>query len=224
MDITRKIIFTLLAMFCIAGGGYLGSQGLVAVPGFAFASGGLFLFVGFLKEFKHFKASLTTGIEAETREVVREAKDVINELRKMALLFSGMSLKGIKSAGRLGGNPNRESEEIKDSLIGLLKDLGATDDEVTGILSKTWWPFIEGDYVYRILHDIPQRKLNPEQRALWENLFKRGALGGSSSPEQLRNFLSGLGEIQNEKENLLNDYEYFLKTRTVRNPEFLDIR
>ena len=223
MNIARKIFFTLLAILSISGGFYLGAQELVAVPLFAFASGGLFLMIGFLSEIKFFKAS-TSGIEAETREVVKEAKETITELRKMALLFSRISLKGIKSTGRFGTNSNVASEEMKDSLVALLKELGAADDKISGILLETWYPYIEGDYISRILgHGLP-KNMNPGQHAKRDELLKRRSLGENSSPVVLREFMTEISSMSVETDDLLTDYDHFLKTREVRNPSLLDFR
>ena len=60
------------------------------------------LLFGNLDRIESFKAS-PTGIEAQTREVIREAKGAIRELQLVAKIFSQLFVTMMHAEGRLGG-------------------------------------------------------------------------------------------------------------------------
>ena len=60
------------------------------------------LFFANLERFKRLKVD-KSGFEAETREVIREAKSTINELQDLSKIMANISLGLLKRAGRFGG-------------------------------------------------------------------------------------------------------------------------
>lgn len=85
-----------------------------------------FLFFANLERISKLKFG-KTGFEAETREVVREARSTIKELRDLSKIMVSSILGLVKRTGRFGGYSYDEKEQIKEQTVAVLMGLGIKD-------------------------------------------------------------------------------------------------
>ena len=158
------------------------------------------------------------GFEAETREVINEAKNTIKELQEMAKLMATTELSLVMRSGRIGGYSEEEKEERRAVAIEILDQLKIPDAEKDKVLSE-WHKFVIVDYVHCILgrYKVP-KDLTPAQTQKWNQLRQRG-LDNPPAPDEVRDFLSSCNRLNNDVEELVRDYEHYLAHKAHRRPE-----
>jgi hypothetical protein len=108
------------------------------------------LFFGNLDRIKTLRAS-GSGFEAETRDVINEAKDTIALLRKLAVVTAGLQVKMLAAEGRLQGPASLlQKDAQKEQLLSDLKIIGLNEEEITKVAAadKAW---VMWDYTIYIL-------------------------------------------------------------------------
>jgi hypothetical protein len=160
-----------------------------------------------------------SGFEAETREVVKEARDTIKELQDLSKIMASTTLGLVKRTGRWGGYSYDEKEKIKNETLDVLERLGISDEDIEIVVAESnWHKFTEVDYVHYILGgsnvpgSLPENKIEE-----WKQLRRRG-LDSLPSPEELTLFLEQCGLLNNEGKDLIEDYEHYIKSRQQRRP------
>ena len=159
-----------------------------------------------------------TGFEAETREVVREAKSTIKELQDLSKIMAITTLGLIKRAGRLAaGYSYGEKENIKESVLDVLQQNGISKEERERIVTESgWYNYTELDYVHHILGGSNIPTVLPRERiADWKGLRHR-SLDNIATPEELTQFFKQIGLLNTEVKELIEDYEYYIKHRKQR--------
>ena len=179
----------------------------------------VFLFFANLDKISKLKFD-KTGFEAETREVVREAKSTIKELQDLSKIMALSTLGLVKRSGRWGGYSYDDKEKIKDQTLSVLKKVGIPHKECESILTESnWYKYTELDYVLHVLggNEIPQA-LPHERIAKWKDLRHR-SLDNLATPEELTQFFEQLGLLNGEVKELIEDYKYYIEHRKQRRPD-----
>lgn len=213
-----KIIQFILSYIILAfsfWSGYVGKLDVMVISFLAFI---LIVFVNNMDKISEIKAT-AKGIEAKTREVVAKAEVTIEELQNMAKILAKTELSLIIRSGRLGSFNAEERERVKDSILSILENLKVSKEEQDRILDTDWNKFIVFDYAHAILGrgHIPQG-FSPEEIKQWEKL-REGGVENPPSPNQIKEFLIEVGCLTEEREELIKDYEYFIKNKKHRRPE-----
>jgi hypothetical protein len=175
----------------------------------------LSLFIGNLDRIKTLKAS-RSGFEAETRDVINEAKDTVVLLRKLAVVTAGLQVRMLAAEGRLQGPGSLlQKDEQKDQLLADLKTIGLNEEEVekVGAADNAW---VKWDYVIYILQPLNS---NTDRAKLIAYTAAYNRFENPLSPKECDDVLNQFhasGEITND---LLDDYRYYLKYGKPRRPD-----
>ena len=211
-----KISLIILSLISLSIGIWAGWNELHGVLVIGFLAFIALLFTAHLDQISEFKAT-STGIEAKTRAVLSEAKNTITELQSLARIFAKTTLSSVKRTGRFGGYNDEEEDEIKNSVLEVLKDIGVPESENIKILSD-WHRFTEFDYNMAILggSTIPQGFDDQEIQVEWKSLrdFKNIA-----TPSQIKEFLDKWGLLDETHSDFIKDYEHYIKNRQHRRLE-----
>jgi hypothetical protein len=217
-----KILLTVVSLLTLAVALWAGLKGETRVLIVGFLAFATLLFIANLDRISEFKAT-GTGIEARTREVLQRAEVTLNELQALGKQVGTVTLSLVKRTGRFGGYSDKEKDEIKDSVLRVLKQLGINESELTEVLSE-WHRFTEFDYAHFILGGptIPEGA-PPEVLKEWKEL-RHGGINKIPTPGEIRAFLERHGFMTSELQEWLKDYEYYLESRTHRRPEVWEQR
>ena len=227
--LTMKNILTLGALvalgFCLwFGKSKTGKDSWVMIPTLiAFLA--LLIFANLDKfsefRFKIFKTVLEGKIR-EAEEATQEAKSTIKQLRSLAKIMAHTTLGLVKRTGRLGGYSYDEKEEVKESTLKVLREIGISEEEIEEVVSKSQWhKFVEFDYAHLILGgsrawppDLPQ-----VLRGEWSKFRRKFGFNNIAKPADLTEILDKYGLLSDEAKELITDYEYYIKHRKQRRPE-----
>ncbi|MDF1832205.1 MAG: hypothetical protein P1U52_07620 [Porticoccaceae bacterium] len=194
-------------------GGWNELHGVLTIGFLAFVS---LLFTAHLDQIAEFTAS-GTGITAKTREVLSKAENTVTELQSLAKIFAGTTLSSVKRSGRFGGYEDDEEEQIKESVLEVLKDIGLKETEFNSVLVD-WHRFTKFDYVMAILggNTIPQGFEDQSIQTEWKQLrdFKK-----IPTSNDIKEFLSKWQLLDKARSEYLSDYEYYIVNLKHRRPE-----
>ena len=142
---------SLLAVLGCAGfslGIYEVYMGKLAEAGTAFGGGALIMIFAFLSQFKRFKGF---GIEAETWEqTMEEAKDIIQQLKKLSIVISEPLLSIAGRMGRLDTAFTRQERyDVRRKVEALLAGIDFSEEEIERVTAE----IKKFDY-YDMGHDI----------------------------------------------------------------------
>lgn len=212
-----KTVLTISAILSVAFALYSGISGYDSVMWMAFFSCLAFLLFANLDRIAVFKAG-KSGFEAQTREitkVVDQARSTIRELQDLARIAAVTTLSLVQRSGRMGGYADIEKEEVKQSVLRLLTQLDLTEEDRKVVLSE-WYSWEELDYVFFILggNTIP-RDFDTQQVQEWKTLRARGRQN-RPLPDVLRAFLKKHQKLNEYREELIKDYEYYIEHRQHR--------
>jgi hypothetical protein len=215
-----KTVLTVIAIIALACSLIAGFSNHDSVLWVAFLSFLALLLFANLDRIAVFKAS-KSGFEAQTREITRvvdEAKSTIKELQDLAQIVAATTLSLVQRSGRLGGYTDTEKHEVKQSILRLLTQLGLTEEDRKGVLFE-WHSWEELDYVFYILggNTIP-RDFDEKQVQEWKALRAR-ARENRASPDELRAFLKKHQRLNDDRDELIRDYEFYIEHRQHRRPD-----
>lgn len=160
------------------------------------------------------KASMS-GIEAETRAVIDEARATIEQLRSIARLAVQANLSLLMRAGRLGGFTHSEKETTRAVSVEALKQLGIPSHEQEKMFEE-WHTITRFDYSG---HRVPDGlSAKPDVHAEWKAL-RRGGFANIPSSEVLEKFLSKAELLDAERAALLDDHRFYEREKQHRRPE-----
>ena len=172
----------------------------------------LFLFAANVDRVSKLRASFS-GIEAETRAIIDEAKVTIEQMRLIAKIAAKANLSLVMRSGRLGGYSADERETILKDTMATLKRLGVNDKEVPELLSE-WHFYTRFDYMAGILgNQIPS--LDNTIIAEWKELRDRWP-SEPASADELQAWLVARGFMTDHRKELLEDYRYYSANQTHR--------
>jgi len=171
-------------------------------------------FLSALDRLKSFSISISKLLElqAETRGVVREAKDVTNELRSLAKILGAEVLKLLVGGGRYGGSGR--SAEIFDrteTLVGVLRTVGISESDINNIRKGTHhWLVI--DYC-SVISKLADAKRDSESNPIWNEFWTQWSNTTERPPADIvEKWLRKNGWIDNEIEEWIKDYRHFRET------------
>lgn len=176
---------------------------------------GFVALLGNMDRLESFKAG-AGGIEAKTREVVKQAESAIGELQLMAERTAAVLFELIDGGGRWGGaHSASEKDARKRELRDLLKRLGLPDARIAmAAASERKWALI--DYVMGI---CDQLKIPPEKNAEWSEAWKPwNDTLERPDPTTLRKLLSIVEPLAPWRSELILDYEHYWRTGQHRRP------
>lgn len=218
----RPFVFNLLAALLLAAI----FRGLIAEPQWgaaqltaAIVAAGLAALIGNFQHLKRFKAS-ATGIEAETREVITQAKTTLRELHELAAAFGSLLVDIIIGAGRWAGPGTAADQDAqKARVIEALRTSGVPSERIAEIEgADRRWVII--DYVNGILNRKTHSRLRPEQLPEWEAFIKTFSGGfDRPAPDKIQEFLERLGLLDARTRELIQDYRYYLEHGRHRRPD-----
>lgn len=212
-----KKILTAISIAILGIGLWAGFSQNTGVLTVGFLSFVVLLFTANIDSIAEFKAS-GTGIEAKTREVIQKAEGTMAELQLLAKQVGKVTLSLVKRSGRIGGYADDEADEIKESILGTLSEVGITETEFREVLHD-WNKLTEFDYSHYILggSTIPEG-VSSETLKEWKSL-RSGGIKEIPSPKDLQAFLSKHNFLTPEIEEWLKDYQYFIENRCHRRPK-----
>jgi hypothetical protein len=130
--------------------------------------------------------------------VLREAKAAVRESRELALVTAKMLLSLVQRAGRLGGYPTEQQNEIREAVDRVLQKFDATDAEKREAYSD-WDALVRVDYAFGILgHQLPKfpQGGTAGQKA-WKALRERtSTVKDVPSADELADFLKTYGVLE----------------------------
>ncbi|WP_147289918.1 hypothetical protein [Crenobacter cavernae] len=212
-----KWLLTITGLLVLIGGLVVGFLEHVEVMTAALFSFVALLITANLDRISEFKAS-SSGIEGKTREIIERAESTLFELQLLAKNIGGLTLSLVKRSGRLGGYGDDEQEDIKNSVLEVLRKIGIRDSEFPKILAD-WDIFIEFDYANAILGGsmIPEGAGGAVLDE-WKSL-RHGGIARVPQPAEIRAFLDKHGFMSDDREEYLKDYEFFHTNKEHRRPE-----
>ena len=121
----------------------------------------------------------------------------------------------------MGGYTDEEEHLYRESILNVLKKVGATEREITECL-RDWHQLTIFDYAYFILggpHAPGDGR--PEMTKSWESwkALRNGGLPRVASPGEIREFLVKYGFMTTDLDGYIKDYEFYLEHREHRRPE-----
>jgi hypothetical protein len=168
-----------------------------------------------MREVLRFKFS-ATGIEAEMRSLIDEAKATLEQLHLLAINQSKILLESVQAAGRYGGGSTQKDKElIRTSILVTLKKLGVESDKIDEVLAVER-RYVRYDYCQAVTRNLTPSETN---RNAWNDFFshsKRTGIGFEPGPDELEAFLDSVGLIDDEVKECLADYRHYDRTSTHR--------
>ena len=211
---TKKLILYTIAFIVLAVAIWAGISKINAVLIVGFLAFIFIMFINNLDRISEIKAT-GKGFEAKTREVIGEAKIIIEEMRNMMKLIAKVELSLLIRSGRLGGVPAEEKEILKNNVLDILTQLNISKEEQEIVLVE-WNKFIIFDYVNCILGGpaIPSG-VSEDVINQWKQLRRRG-INDNPKPDELTTFLQSCGCLTDKRKELIEDYKYFIKYKKHR--------
>jgi hypothetical protein len=170
-----------------------------------------------MKDVLSFKIS-ATGIEAEMRSLIDEAKATVEQLHLLAISQSKILLESVHAAGRWGGGSTWEDKKLmRANILATLEKLGVESEKIDEVLSVER-RYVHFDYSHAVTHDLHSR-LSQENMATWNDFFsprKRKGIGFEPGPDELETFLQGVGLLDDEVRERLEDYRHYDRTNSHR--------
>ena len=210
-----KWTLTIAAFATLTAGITLGAFGHWQILVICFFSFVLFLLCANLDRIAEISAS-PDGLTAKTRELVQRTEGAINELQLLAAQLAALGLSLIKRQGRFGGYSVIEEQRLKSDMLDVIGRLGVPATDIQAALSD-WHAVEEHDYVQGILGNgrIPGANDNQDLIKEWKQI-RRFSFGHAPEPSTLRAFLTKHELLDDDREALIQDYEYYRLTKQHR--------
>lgn len=159
------------------------------------------------------------GIEAEMRSLIDEAKVTLEQLHLLAINQSKILLESVQSAGRWGGGATQKDKELmRDSIVATLNKLGVGNDKIAEVLSVER-RYVHFDYAHAVTRSLSE-KLAGDKKTAWNDFFsKRQGIGFEPGPDELESFLESVDLLDQDIKERLEDYRYYDRTSTHRQPD-----
>ena len=205
--------FGLLAFYCLLAFQQKGGWG-VALAGVAV------LLVANADRLRLFKMS-ATGLEAEFREVIEEARAKLSQLQELALIFAEVTFWGLQANGRWGGTGIDDQQRIRDRLLAFLKDDLAVPEGRLAEMASVEHPYIHFDYAHYVTDGVTKNMSQAQQTAwseYWGSPERKGGIGKEPDPTALEAFLTAHGFINEEVSERLRDYHHWHARQEHRRP------
>jgi len=165
-------------------------------------------------------------LKARMKEKLSEVDELLKELRKVGLSLSKASLTSLMTENFWGGTNLEKKNEIRESIIRMLKDIGANGFDLASVDSdwkKGMMVIYHREITWRVKLYKRRNQVNfeaPENnKKAGEELdllldFKNWS---APLPTKIKQVLSKHGIEISAVERILTDYECFLKTGDIKN-------
>lgn len=212
------IVYTLTAPVLLGINGYGASISWVA------ASCGAFIIL--VAKFESLTELSLGPLKARMKEKLQEASATIEQLRKVAAVTSEATLTDLMAGGFTGGMNLKKRLELHDKVIMSLEEIGATEEQLHKAESdwKKGIPIIYHRAIYRAVEqrkDPNRRNTNAPPNALNASDEIQRLLDFENwlapTPYQVRDVLERHKINSPEVDELISDYEHFIKTNEIRN-------
>ncbi len=151
------------------------------------------------------------------RLVLKEAQTTITEMKELSKLAIQTNLSLVQRSGRWSGYSQKEKELIKNHTLDVATKLKLTQKEQREILNE-WHIYTELDYVLFILGNQLPTKWSKEEQKIWKS-FREDLIHKRPSPSEVRELLKRNNSLTPDHEELIKDYEYYIKNKSHRRPE-----
>jgi len=178
-----------------------------------------FMFYAFIDKISKFKAGVT-GFEAETKDVVQEAKHTIKEMQILGKKTILLLISIIQRMGRFdSGFSFIDRDNIKRDMAQLLYDLNFSKEHINEAFKNSdWYKYCIIDYVLKVMHLVSDDEISKKYDLLYIN--------GTPDISAFNNFINELElftnkshKMTNEIQEWIDDYRYFVENAEHRNLE-----
>ncbi len=170
-----------------------------------------------MKDVLRFKFT-ATGIEAEMRSLIEEAKATLEQLHLLAIEQSKILLESVHTIGRWGGGSTwKDKEVMRARILATLEKLDVESENIDEVLAVER-RYVLFDYCQAVTHTL-EEKLSPEKFVAWKEFFssvKRKGIGSEPGPDELEAFLEKVDLLDDEVRERLEDYRYYDNKGTHR--------
>ena len=173
--------------------------------------------------FDSLKLSPVTGIEAKAREVIQKAEVTQHAFQKLATMTGELLIDLNAAQGRFVGGASERSEQDKrkQEIIEALRESGLPKEDIAQVSAgDRKWNVI--DYINGIVQ-VAAKQAPTDRRQEWQasisSMIGDGSNWDTITPEQLHDLLARFGVLNEENENLIEDFRYYLKSGEQRRPE-----
>lgn len=146
---------------------------------------------------------------------VHNIEETMDAVRSLAKVSMRNSLCSLQYSGRMGGLKEEEKIGFLTDNRRLLEGLGINQSEILEV-ERDWHRAVEFDYANWALglNTVPA-DLPPDFQGTWSEL-RRGGVAHRSSPNAIRDFYRQAGILTPEREEILQDYEHYIRNREYR--------
>jgi len=167
-----------------------------------------------------FSLDLAQRALADAKDALGRGERAIQQLQDLAKTSGAITLQLVKTSDRWSGFSYEEQENAREAITELMRTVGIPVGDVNTLVESTgWYRWTEWDYVCYILGGPSIPDALPQGRIKeWEELRGRG-LAQVARPEEVRRFLESCGILTAEGEELILDYEYYIRHHEQRRPD-----
>jgi hypothetical protein len=159
------------------------------------------------------------------RETIREATATIEQLRRVAVTISQVTLTDMMAGNFMGGTTLRTRMQLRDRIVQTLQDVGVSGAQISEAESE-WRKGISLIY-HRIIRDRLEGRSHPSR----VNTDASEALLAASrefqslidfsrwrapTPDEMATFLETRGFLNDELQQWINDYQHYLTHNEIR--------
>lgn len=220
----RDVILRVVGIFILLAGVWMISRSEASIgQGSVLACIGIVvLLLSMARGLSRFSVSVLklVDLQAETREVTKEARDATGELRDVAKFLGAEVLKLLVGGGRWGSHG--DSQKVFDRSEELLRHLtamGLSEADV-GEVKEGVKPWVIVDYC-GVISKLAQAKRNRGSDKIWNDFWRPWSETiNRPNPDVLGAWLEENGWIDADIEEWLHDYRHFVQFGEHRRPEF----
>jgi DNA-directed RNA polymerase subunit F len=207
----------ILSLFVIVVPGlYFGIIGKPTEMGLAVVAGAIAASFINIDKIQRFKGA---GFEAEMKKAVEEAYATVENLKELGKPLIISILVNITHFGRLGSIDPLKKHKIAEDLKQISKVLSLDDKELTEAIN-TFHRYHTWDLISSLIDEVRQSKFKQEiQTKLVE--IRNYDSNNFPTKENLYEIFDGI-ELSEKIEEMIKDYDYYLKNKMFRRNEILE--
>jgi hypothetical protein len=167
-------------------------------------------------------------LKAKMQETIAEAAATVEQLREVATTMATVVLSGLMAGQFMWGMSFAKRLELHDELIGNLRRIGASDDQLNRAQAE-WWKGVGVMYHNRLgrdLRDLAKQAgmdgLKTNSVAEEFNALAQKATRSAGTPAEHEEFFLKHGLLNDEIREWISDYKHFLSTKEIRRNDFHD--
>ena len=160
----------------------------------------------------------TSGATMKRAEdTARKAEVSVEQVKRLLKLNAEAQLELVQRTGRFGQFSDEKQEHILEETVSMLDDAGVASQEIRSIKERSWDQYVMFDYVVAITGGgrVPENG-NPDLTEEWRQLRNNENI---STPDQLEKFIEKVGDQDELRRELLDDYKYYYYNRAHKRPQ-----